>query len=349
MLARKKSTAAMELLPLLDSAPVPLALVIDDAVEGANRRAEELFGGNLQGVALGELLPAEDHARFVQQMRRGFARMELKPRRRDGTPFWAVVAGQPAGEGLMLAFQETTSQKLREEELRDVQSEAAQDLKARMRFFAGASHDLRQPLQAMALFLSALEKHVPPQASTIFQSLRVSLQTMEDMFESLLGLARLDAGILKPAPSVFMVGDVLEKVEADSAAQAEVAGIRVRYMPSAEAVRSDAAMLARILRAFVSNAIRHNEKGGKVLVGCRKRGAWLRIEVWDNGAGLGEERLADLSDAFYQNRIGEKEKGSGLGLALVQRLAQSLDHRVEVRSVKERGSVFAVEVPLAEA
>lgn len=339
---------AGEMQTLVECVPVPMIILGKRAVLAANDAAARLFGGDLRGRDPEQVLTAEGYRR-VADARQPSARLEMPLRRLDGTPFSAEITTQALGDAHAVVFRETTSHRLREEELRQAQNDLLGDVQARMRFFAGASHDLRQPLQAMALFVSALEGIVEqPQAQNILKSLKVSLTTMEEMFENLLGLARLDAGILKPNVTIFMVGDVLEKVEDDSRAQAEQAGVALRVMPAAEAVRSDPAMLARILRSFVSNAIRFNNRGGKVLVGCRRRGPSLRIEVWDNGSGMAADRLEYLAEGFLYGRVGEKHKDTGLGLAIAQRLARLLDHPVDVRSLRGKGSMFAIEVPLAE-
>lgn len=333
--------------------PVPLAVLAAGGVfTSANRLAETLLGAQpLVGRRLAEfLVPPADAAKVLARLGKGgLARAELHMRRHDGTPFWALASASPAAGGVVVVLQEVTSQKLREEELRQGRDEAEQEVQARMRFFASASHDLRQPLQAMALFISALENYVDkPQARSIFGSLKTSLRSMEEMFESLLDMSRLDAGVLKASPTVFMVGDILERVETEFAAAADQAGVRLRVLPSSHAVRSDSAMLNRIVRNFVSNAIRYTRKGGKVLVGCRRSGANLRIEVWDSGIGIPDDQLQEIFEEFYQGKTGEKRKGSGLGLAIVQRLARLLDHRLDVRSTEGRGSMFAAEVPLAD-
>ncbi len=341
---------AGEMQMLVDDVPVPMIALGSDAVVAANDEAIRLFGGDVRGRSSEQVLTPEGYRQLGAAWRDArTARLDMALRRLDGTPFSAEAATQAVGDTHVVVLRETTSRRLREEELRQALADASSDMQARMRFFAGASHDLRQPLQAMALFLSALEGMTErPQAHNAIKSLKVSLTTMEEMFESLLGLARLDAGMLKAQPSVFMIGDVLEKVEDDSRAQAEQAGVILRVMPAAEAVCSDPGMLARILRGFVSNAIRYNDRGGKVLLGCRRRGTALRIEVWDNGSGIAEDRLEELIEEFHLGHVGEKQKGAGLGLAIAQRLARLLDHRLDVRSRHGRGSMFAIEVPLAE-
>lgn len=338
----------------IDRIPVPaLALASDGTVTDANPAATRLLGVEmLDGRSFADFVTTESRSQVAAVINGQQHRAEMRMRRSDGTPFWSLVhaSPEPTTGGIMAVLQEVTSQKLREEELRQGREEAEQEVRARMRFFASASHDLRQPLQAMALFISALENHVDkPQARNIFSSLKVSLKSMEEMFESLLDMSRLDAGVLKPNPAPFMIGDILERLETEFEAPAEQAGVGFRILPSSAAVVSDAAMLNRILRNFVSNAIRYTRSGGKVLVGCRRRGRTLRIEIWDSGVGISEDQLQEIFDEFYQGKTGEKRKGSGLGLAIVQRLARVLDHRLDVRSSEGSGSVFAVEVPISGA
>ncbi len=358
----------------LDSAPVGMA-VVDARQPGlpvifANRECAAITGfavAELTGRPLNLLLgPAGDskamdglcrHTRH----RDAVQRIELEARRADGGRMWLLastrrfsVAGQCAGEDdghdhIVLVLQDVTEIRLREQRLTEANEEAERNIRARMRFLAAASHDLRQPLQAMALFASALDHHITStQGHTIVQSLKTALRGMEEMFDSLLDMSKLDAGVMKSEPRVFMVNDVLEQLEATYAPQAEAAGLRLTVVPSSAAVLSDPRLLARILGNFLSNAIRYTRRGG-VVVGARRRGQRLLIAVHDTGPGIPESQRLDIFREFRQgaNTVGRGE-GMGLGLSIVQRLARLLGHGLDVRSVVGRGSTFAVELPLAE-
>lgn len=345
------------LIRLMHTLPVPLAVVqADGIILAANPHAEAMMAvGPLVGQRLHDFVSDPQGCQRVWDIltsEGGAARVEVELRRGNGEDFWGLASagpvqwgGQPAH---ILVFQEFTHQKMREQQLRQARDEAEQAVLSKMRFFAAASHDLRQPLQALALFVTALERHVQtPPAQRIFGSLKVSLSSMEELFESLLDMSRLDAGVLKPEPAVFLIGDVLETLETEFTGQAHHAGLKFRVVPSSQAVHSDQAMLTRILRNFITNALRYTRSGG-VVVGCRRRDRFLRCEVWDSGVGIAADQQQEIFSEFVQGRAATKRKGSGLGLAIVQRLARLLGHRLDLRSQEGRGSVFAVEVPLAE-
>lgn len=325
------------LLPVL---PIAALVVLEDGtIVAANAAAEALALAALPGRRLSEVLTDGQGGEAL--LRAG-----------DSSSPWVMLAERPVqwqGQAArLLTLQDISALKQREGDLTRARDEADQAGAAKMRFFAAASHDLRQPLQALALFVSALESQVrTPQAERIFESLKVSLRSMEEMFESLLDMSRLDAGVLRPEPAPFMVGDMLETLETEFAAQAQQSGLRLRVVYSSLAVYSDQEMLTRILRNYISNAFRYT-RGGGILVGCRRRGRALRLEVWDSGVGIAPEQQVEIFNEFVQGKAAVKRKGSGLGLAIVQRLARLLGHRLDLRSAKGKGSMFAVEVPLAD-
>lgn len=282
-------------------------------------------------------------------------RVEMRAKRPDGTLLWVLVSAQRytvRGETRTLAvFQDVTALKLKEQELTRANEEAERNIRARMRFLAAASHDLRQPLQAMALFASALDHHVSsPQGRTIVQSLKTSLRGMEEMFDALLDMSKLDAGVMKADISSFMINDVFETLETTFAGQAEAAGLELRVVPSSLALRSDPKLLARILGNFLSNAIRYTRRG-HILMGVRRHGTVARLVVCDTGPGIPDDRRLDIFREFSQTGATAapgRGAGMGLGLSIVQRLAILLNHRLDVRSVMGKGTGFAVEVPLAQ-
>lgn len=217
--------------------------------------------------------------------------------------------------------------------------------RAKSRFFASASHDLRQPLQALALFVSALDTQVTtPQGLTILDAVKQSLSTMDEMFDSLLDMSRLDAGVLKADVRAFVINDVLERLEVEFLPQAAAKGLRLKVVPSSAVVLSDPALLARILRNFLANAVRYTEHG-KILVGCRHQGQNLSILVCDTGLGIAADQRTAIFEEYVQCRQRRSPSGMGLGLAIVQRLAGLLGHGLGLSSVPGRGSVFYVTVP----
>ncbi len=222
--------------------------------------------------------------------------------------------------------------------------------RAKSRFLAAASHDLRQPLHAMALFVSALkDKNLEPETRRILDHLTASVEALEGLFDALLDISKLDAGIVRPEVRDFPVQAVFDQIGRECAADAAGKGLRLRLMRTRAVVRSDATLFERILRNLVSNAIRYTNAGG-VVVGCRRRGDAVRIAVCDTGVGIEPAHLADIFQEFYQvgNPERDRTKGLGLGLAIVDRLARLLTHSIAVVSIPGRGSVFSVTVPRGE-
>ncbi len=221
------------------------------------------------------------------------------------------------------------------------------------RFLAAASHDLRQPLQAMTLFLHAIEdamQHGKDPDPALVGKLRSSCDSLEMLLDSLLDLSRADAGALKPEVVDFALQPLLDRLRREFTDQAADKGLELRVVPSPAHVRSDPTLLARMLRNLTANALRYTEHGA-ILIGCRRRGEILRIEVRDSGIGIPDHARGEIFNEFYQldNPERDRRKGLGLGLAIVDALARQLGHRLALRSAPGRGSVFSVEIPLAQA
>ncbi|MCR6631114.1 MAG: PAS domain S-box protein [Magnetospirillum sp.] len=360
--ARARSSES-RLRAFTDAIPLPmLTLRMDGIILRANSSAEEALGvpaGSLPGRNIEEFAAGDESAEhhLCRQMRiqDSIRRVEVQASRPDGRGLWVLASTQQfevEGETrIILVFQDVTELKEKEQRLTEANEEAERNIRARMRFLAAASHDLRQPLQAMALFASALDHHVSTtQGRTIVHSLKTSLRGMEEMFDSLLDMSKLDAGVMKSEPQVFLINDIFEQLEATYAPQAEAAGLEFRLVPSSAAVKSDPRLLARIVGNFLSNAIRYT-RSGAVLLGVRRRGGRMRVAVYDTGPGIPESQRLDIFREFRQGgtpNVAGRSAGMGLGLAIVQRLARLLGHALDVRSVLEHGSTFAVEVPLAE-
>lgn len=219
---------------------------------------------------------------------------------------------------------------------------------AKSRFFAAASHDLRQPLHALALFVGALKEHARyPELKPLIDHVDASVSAMETLFNSLLDISRLDAGILEVHKEHFPASQLFDRVGQQYAEVAREKGLRFTVRPCTLTLYSDPVLLERILLNLVSNAIRYTHDGG-ILVAGRKRGKNLLIQVHDTGLGIPESSLETIFQEFVQlnNPARDRKKGLGLGLAIVSRLARLLDQHVRVRSVVGRGSIFGIEVPL---
>jgi two-component system, sensor histidine kinase len=174
-----------------------------------------------------------------------------------------------------------------------------------------------------------------------------AIATMNDLFNALLDISKLDAGALSPKLADFPVRQVLQRVETTFAGAAREKGLSFRIVGSDAWVRSDSILLERILLNLISNAIRYTQHGG-VVVGCRKRGGWLRIEVWDTGPGIPADQQQKIFGEFY--RMGETRQGTGLGLglAIVDRLCDLLGYRIELKSRVGKGACFAIMVPCVQ-
>ena len=218
------------------------------------------------------------------------------------------------------------------------------------RILAAASHDLRQPLQTLNLMRAALAKKIKDKEGLkLIAQLNKTSDVMLSMLDTLLEINQLEAGIVDPEEVEFPINDLLERLRIEFAYHAEARGLRWHVVPCRLGVWSDPRLLEQMLRNLVSNAVKYTERG-KILLGCRRRGDKLRIEVWDTGIGIPDEQLRAIFAEFHQpgNPTHNPTLGFGLGLPIVQRLAHVLGHVVEVHSRPGKGSVFAVEVPLGE-
>src|SRR5580704_15590067 len=234
-------------------------------------------------------------------------------------------------------------------EERTRQLEAANQAKSR--FVAVASHDLRQPLHALGLFVEQLQgKLRASERAHIISRIKDALSATNELFTALLDISKLDAGATTVNITVFPVAQLLAHAETTFAGAAREKELTFRALPSDAWVRSDFILLQQIVFNLVHNALRYTRSGG-VLVGCRKHGDQLRIEVWDSGIGIAADQHDKIFGEFY--RLGEPDRdrraGLGLGLAIVDRLCRLLNHPIEVKSTVGKGSVFAVTVPLAPA
>jgi signal transduction histidine kinase/CheY-like chemotaxis protein len=217
------------------------------------------------------------------------------------------------------------------------------------RFLAAASHDLRQPLHALNLFVAQLaEDDDHANQAPLVGRIQASVSSMNELFNALLDIAKLEAGILESNISEFPVNPLLRRIETTFAQAARTKRLRLTVVPSALWIRSDFILLERILLNFVSNAVRYTLHGG-VVVGCRTHGEHVRIEVWDTGEGIPKDQHENIFREFYQLAANEPRRkgGLGLGLAIVQRLALLLDHEIQLSSRPGQGSRFSVTVPRA--
>ncbi len=234
-------------------------------------------------------------------------------------------------------------------ELRARKDEAEQANRAKSRFLAAASHDLRQPLHALVLFVSELARQpLDGHSRQIVDRISASAEAMENLLDSLLDISRLDAGVLQPSRQAFQPHPIVERLLGSQSSVADARGLRLRLHATSHWVDSDPLLFERIVANLLSNAIRYTA-AGTVMIACRRRGQSLRVEVRDSGCGIATKDQEIVFQEFVQldNPERARAKGLGLGLAIVRRLASLLGLRLELRSAPGRGSVFAIELPLA--
>ncbi|MEO7432814.1 MAG: PAS domain-containing hybrid sensor histidine kinase/response regulator [Dokdonella sp.] len=293
--------------------------------------------------------------------------------RRDGRVI--EMRGEPLpGGGYLTTFSDITSYKHAENALREANEtleqrveqrtgeleqslvaeqravrEAEAANQSRTRFLAAASHDLLQPLNAARLFTSAL-RHQPldVESGRLAERIDTAFKAAEDLLDSLLEASRLEAGKYRIDVSDFALGELVESLEQQFSVLAATRGLKLRFVPSRLWVRSDPQLLRRILQNFLANALRYTKSGGVVL-GVRRAGNKVRVEVWDSGPGIPDDQLHSVFEEFRRGSHVSPwgEKGLGLGLSICDRMARLLGHPISVRSRAARGSVFAVELPRA--
>ncbi|MPZ38479.1 MAG: response regulator [Rhizobiales bacterium] len=219
---------------------------------------------------------------------------------------------------------------------------------SKTRFLAAASHDILQPLNAARLYVTSLiERQGSGEASKLVGNIDASLDAVEEIIGALLDISRLDTGAMKPEFQSVRIDDILRQLEVEFTPLAHSKGLRLDFMHCSLAVQSDRRLLRRLLQNLVSNAIKYTLEG-RVLVGCRRHGGLLRIDVYDTGIGIPASKQQAIFQEFHRLDQGAKvARGLGLGLSIVERIARVLDHKLEVISTIERGSHFSIEVPQA--
>jgi len=227
---------------------------------------------------------------------------------------------------------------------------ADQANQSKTRFLAAASHDLMQPLNAARLFSSSLsQQHPEGKLASTLHHLDDSLVAAEELIGTLIEISKLDAGTLSPKLSHFPIDNMLQKLAAELTLLCHQKGIQFSYVPCHVTVHSDEQHLRRIVQNFLTNALRYTPKG-KVLLGCRKKGNVLEIQVWDTGIGIAPQKLNEVFEEFKRldHPATQNVKGLGLGLAIADRTAKLLNYPLTVRSWQGKGSLFGIVVPVGE-
>ena len=289
--------------------------------------------------------------------RRTFRGFELGRINRRGELVWGSISGAPIfdAQGNFRGYggvgTDITERKRQEAELIAARQAAENASLAKTRFLAAASHDLRQPIQAINLFLEALNRSSLSEGQKeISAYLSLAVHSLGELLGGLLDISKLDAGIVAPHLAPTNTEAVLRRIEAEFAPVVPENNLHFRLVPRRQdlALRTDPDLLLRILRNIVGNAVKYTEHGG-ILVGARRRGDRGVIQVWDTGPGIASQHLSHIFEEYFQigNPQRDKTKGLGLGLAIVRRLAKLIGAEVHCRSRLGRGTVFEISLPLA--
>jgi signal transduction histidine kinase/CheY-like chemotaxis protein len=240
-------------------------------------------------------------------------------------------------------------QLLNEKRVADEARRAAEEAtRSKTKFFAAASHDLRQPLQAIGIYCSLLKKRATGPLEPLAKSLASAVDSLSKLVEELLEISRLDAGAIQPRLQQVLLDEMLAQIAQEFTPLAHGKGLELRVRRPKLAVESDPVLLARVLRNLLGNAIRYTAKGG-VLLAARPRSGLVSIEVWDTGPGIKQSELSRVFDEFYRGESskGEPVGGFGLGLSIVRRICNVLGHPLIVTTRPGSGTVFRIETPLS--
>jgi two-component system CheB/CheR fusion protein len=250
-------------------------------------------------------------------------------------------------EGVVITFADITERKAVASALEAAKQEAERANLAKSRFLAAASHDLRQPLQSLILLKTLFEQAAGNGIETLLARFGQTLGAMSSMLDTLLDINQIEAGAVEPQPVTFAISEVFGRLREEFADLAQTRNLALHIVPSSALVYSDPRLVEQMIRNLLGNAIKYT-RHGRVVLGCRRRGADMLIEVWDTGIGIAPDQLQMIFEEFHQigNAPPDSSRGLGLGLSIVQRLGDLLGHGVSVRSVPGKGSVFAICIPL---
>lgn len=362
---RSKESAAW-FRTLLDSAPDAMVIVNDAGeIEVVNNQTEKMFGygrAELQGRKIEILLPDRVRQRhlghrhsFVQDpsVRPMGMDLDLVALRKDGSEFPVEISLSPVEmESQMFVssvIRDVTDRKNMEREIIAARQAAERANKANSAFLAAASHDLRQPVQALSLLNGALRRTVKDErALEMIEHQEHSLTAMTNLLNSLLDISRLDAGAITPDFEEFPMQRMIDRLSAEFSRQANHKGLQFASESCDAIVRSDPNLLSEIIQNLVSNAIRYTDKGA-VSLRCIEEGGLCCIEIEDTGIGIEVDQLEAIFKEFHQvKQSGSNKEGFGLGLAIVRRLTDLLEHEIDVQSNPGTGSRFSVRLPIIE-
>ena len=351
----------------IDSAPDATVVVGKSGdIRVCNRQMVKLLGytqDELKGMNVDELVPDRfraghaAHRNFysenpkVREMGTG---LDLSALTKDGREIPIEISLSPieSSDGTLVAaaIRDISTRKSFEKELRLAKQTAEEATKAKSKFLAAASHDLRQPLQALRLYLSALTTKLDqPKQIQLSEKMNLSLDSMGELLDALLDISTLESGSVEPNRLDIPLPEFLAKMDSRNAQSVTDKGLSFSCSPIECVIHTDPALLERVIENFITNAIRYTETG-RISIDCQQHDGFVRIAVHDTGQGIPEDELEAIFNDFYQldNAVRNRSKGLGLGLSIVKNIARILDHQTHVASTLGEGSVFSVDVPLGE-
>lgn len=367
---QQQNDFARALLEAQSNAGVRMAILEEGKVIFCNQAALDaisLRNEDLPFIKLSDVLAPTEGNQFESQYLRLLrgetlsSRMEVKLITPDGSESWAEASSFAITQGnrrqvVVLAVDITQrklgAQRLQEahEILQTQKEDAERSSVAKSRFIASASHDLRQPLHALMLFVDQLQQlPVAPELSSIVNQIAMATDNISNLMESLLRISRIDLETRKPDIRPLKLEPLLAEIAATHSEAIRHKGLRLDIAKTSLWIFTDPKYLTRIVSNLIGNALRYTEQG-RILIGARRENGNVRIEIWDTGIGIGEDHLPFIFNEFYQVENPERDsrKGLGLGLAIVDRIAKALGHEISVRSKLGAGSVFMIHAPRAE-
>lgn len=348
---------------LVETAPDAIVIVDDSGnIAIVNVQAELMFGyarDELIGRPIEMLLPSSVRQAHVRHRSSYMEEPRLRPMGdgqdllglcKDGSELPVEISLSPVSDGgrryVSSVIRDVTRRRQMESDIIAARQSAERANKANSAFLAAASHDLRQPVQALSLLNGALRRTVKNErALQMIENQEASLIAMTNLLNSLLDISRLDAGAVTPEIEDFPIQRLIDRLSAEFARQAQHKGLAFSSQSCGAVIRSDPNLLAEVITNLVSNAIRYTESG-EVSIRCVESDGACRLQVADTGIGIEPDEMEAIFREFHQCRSpGASSEGFGLGLAIVRRLTDLLDHRIDVESKSGKGSRFSLTIP----
>ena len=344
------NAATDDVVVLLDS-NFHMEIVNERAARGFKSTVEEATGQPLEAfMPISTAKKRRKHAQEVMNRGQAVRFEDYRAGHWFDNNFCPVFDEQGSPHAVAIFARDITERKNLEKTLAKAKQNAEEANISKTRFLAAASHDLRQPLQAITAHTDLLAlSNTDPALGNSIKQLMIATQAMQEILEGLLGISQLDSGTITPDIRAFSISTFLSQLEGQYQASAKQKGLTFDIMPYAAVVQSDPTLLRVILQNLISNAIKYTQRGN-VVVGCERRGDLLSIEVRDSGIGIPEAMKEIIFEEFYQldNQARDRSKGTGIGLAIVKRIADLLKHPIYMHSVEGEGSCFAIHVPLID-